>query len=149
MDLGCYPVHWCRALLGEEPEVVEATAPIDPDGYDEEMRATLAFPSGVNARIECAMSPGWQYHARFTIEGERGTLLAENSLLPQLGHSILATIDGVRHQYTIGGGTTFDYQLAAIVSALNGGTPLPTEGADPVGNMTTIDAIYAKASVRR
>ena len=65
MDLGCYPVHWCRSLLGEEPEVVEASAVIDADGYDEEMRATLAFPSGVNARIECAMSPGWQYHARF------------------------------------------------------------------------------------
>ena len=149
MDLGCYPVHWCRSLLGEEPEVVEATAAIDPAGYDEEMRATLAFPSGVNARIECVMSPGWQYHARFTIEGERGTLVAENSLLPQLGHSIRETIDGVLHRYAIGGGTTFDHQLAAVVGALKDGTPLPTEGADPIGNMTTIDAIYARAGVCR
>ena len=149
MDLGCYPVHWCRSLLGEEPEVVAARAVIDPGGYDEEMRATLAFPSGVNARIECVMSPGWQYHARFTIEGERGTLVAENSLLPHLGHSIRETVDGVLRQYTIGGATTFDYQLAAVVGALKDGTPLPTEGADPIGNMTTIDAIYAKADVRR
>jgi predicted dehydrogenase len=149
MDLGCYPVHWCRSLLGEEPEVADASAAIDPDGYDEEMRATLEFPSGANARIECLMSPGWQYHARFTIEGERGTLVAENCLLPQLGHSILETIDGLLRQYTIGGATTFDYQVAAVVSALRDGAPLPTEGADPIGNMTTIDAIYAKAHVRR
>jgi predicted dehydrogenase len=149
MDLGCYPVHWCRSLLGEEPEVVEASAVIDPEGYDEEMRAMLKFPSGADARIECLMSPGWQYHARFTIEGERGTLVAENTLLPQRGHSILETIDGVSHQYTIGGGTTFDHQLQAVVWALRDGTPLPTEGADPIGNMTTIDAIYAKAEIRR
>jgi predicted dehydrogenase len=149
MDLGCYPVHWCRSLLGEEPDVVEASAMIDPGGYDEEMRATLKFPSGVSARIECLMSPDWQYHARFTIEGERGRLIAENSLLPHRGHSILETIDGVFRQYTIGGETTFDHQLAAVVKALEEGTPLPTEGVDPIGNMMTIDAIYAKAGVRR
>lgn len=148
MDLGCYPVHWCRSLLGEEPEVVEASAMFEPDGYDEEMRATLIFPSGVEARIECLMTPGWHYHALFKIEGERGTLVAENSLLPHLGHSILERIDGGFRQYTIGGGTTFDYQLAAIVAALKDGTHLPTEGADPIGNMTTIDAVYAKAAVQ-
>jgi predicted dehydrogenase len=95
------------------------------------------------------MAPGWQYHARFTIEGARGRLVAENSLLPHLGHSIQESIDGVFHQYTIGGATTFDYQLAAVVKALRDGTPLPTEGADPIGNMTTIDSIYAKAGMRR
>lgn len=149
MDLGCYPVHWCRSLLGEEPEIVSASAVIDADGYDEEIAATLRFPSGVEADIESKMSEGFRYHARFEIEGDRGNILAENSLLPQLGHSILETVDGVLRQYTIGGGTTFDYQLDAIVKAIADGSPLPTEGNDPVGNMATIDAIYTRAGVTR
>ncbi|MDB5621919.1 MAG: Oxidoreductase domain protein [Devosia sp.] len=145
MDLGCYPVHWCRSLVQEEPVITQASAVRDPDGYDEEIEATLQFPSGISAHIASRMSQGWHYHARLEIQGDRGTLMVENSLLPQLGHSIRATIDGVFRQYTIGGGTTFDYQLEALVAALRNATPLPTEGAGPLGNMAAIDAIYAAA----
>ena len=149
MDLGCYPVHWCRSLLRAEPQVVEADALLDANGCDEEIRATLSFGNGTVAQIESRMTPTWQYHARFIMEGERGSVVAENSLLPHRGHSIVETIDGVMRQYTIGGGTTFDFQLAAFVEAMETGAALPTEGADPVGNMRTIDAIYAKARVDR
>jgi predicted dehydrogenase len=149
MDLGCYPVHWCRSLAGQEPTVTQAKAVRDADGYDEEIEATLQFPSGITGHVASRMSEGWHYYARFEIKGERGTLAIENSLLPHLGHSIRADIDGVLHQYTVGGQTTFDYQLEALVTALRDGSPLPTEGDGPVGNMATIDAIYAKAGVRR
>jgi predicted dehydrogenase len=149
MDLGCYPVHWCRSLMQAEPEVTTASATLTENGCDEEIRATLTFPSGTTARIEALMTPDWRYHARFVIEGERGTVTAENSLLPHLGHSIIAQLDGAMRQYTIGGGTTFDFQLEAFLAALADGTPLPTEGADSLGNMRTIDAIYAKAGVNR
>lgn len=149
MDLGCYPVHWCRSLLGEEPEVVGAEALLTADGYDEEMRATLRFPSGVEAAIETLMTPGWSYYARFTITGDRGSVTAENSLLPHRGHSIVENIDGVLRQHTIAGNTTFDYQLDAFLNALASGETLPTEGPDPIGNMRTIDAIYATAGVKR
>lgn len=149
MDLGCYPVHWCRSLLGEEPAVLDATAVRDPDGYDEEMTATLRFPSGVDTQIECRMSSGWRYHARFEIVAERGSIIVDNSLLPHMGHHIIETIAGVANQYTIGGKTTFDHQLAAVIEALATGESLPTEGADCVGNMATIDAIYARAGFQR
>jgi predicted dehydrogenase len=149
MDLGCYPIHWCRSLMRAEPEVTTASAILTGDGCDEEIRATLTFPSGTTARIEALMTPDWRYHARFVIEGERGTVTAENSLLPHLGHSIITQLDGAMRQYTIGGGTTFDFQLEAFLTAVADGTPLPTEGADSLGNMRTIDAVYAKAGVNR
>lgn len=145
MDLGCYPVHWTRSLLGEEPRVVQAKALKSDEGYDEEMTARLIFNSGIEAEIECKMSSGWQYHARLEIIGSRGSLKAENSLLPHLGHSILSEIDGTFRQYTIAGQTTFDHQLEAITRSFSDGTQLPTEGNDPVGNMATIDAIYEHA----
>jgi len=46
-----------------------------------------------------------------------------------------------------GGRTTFDHQLEAFVNALASGEPLPTEGADPVANMDTIDALYRAAGL--
>ncbi|KSV71998.1 hypothetical protein N182_30015 [Sinorhizobium sp. GL2] len=149
MDLGCYPVHWCRSLLGEEPEITRAEALLSSDGYDEEIRATLRFRSGVEATIEALMTPGWTYYARFTIVGDRGTIVAENSLLPHRGHSIIENIDGVFRQHTIAGNTTFDHQLDAFLNALASGEILPTEGPDPIGNMGTIDAIYAQAGVKK
>ena len=149
MDLGCYPVHWCRSLLRTEPTIIAAKALWDKGGCEEEVEATLAFPSGAVATIETKMTAGWSYHARFVVEGERGSVVAENSLLPHLGHSIVARLDGTLRQYTLAGDTTFDYQLAAFLEALENGTPLPTEGADPVGNMAAIDAIYSHLSAQR
>ena len=50
---------------------------------------------------------------------------------------------------TVGGQETYDHQLTAVIDALATGSPLPTEGDDPVGNMLAIDAIYASAGVSR
>ncbi len=148
-EFGCYPVHWCRSLVGEEPEVVSAEATLTKDGVDEDTTALLRFPSGVLAEIEARMSPGWNMYARLYIEGDRGSVEAINSLLPHRGHSIIERIDGGLREHTLAGGTTFDYQLAMLVEALTNGRPLPTEGADPIDNMATIDAIYAAAGIGR
>lgn len=147
MDLGCYPVHWCRALMREEPEVLSALAAVTASGVDEEIRAQLRFPSGILAEIEASMSPGWDMHARFHVEGERGSVDLINSLLPHRGHSIVERIDGTLREHTIAGGTTFDYQMAKVIEVLATGVPAETEGADPIGNMATIDDIYAAAGL--
>lgn len=149
MDLGCYPVHWCRLLAGQEPEVLQAVALPDPSGYDEEISATLQFPSGIVGCIESKMSEGWHYHSRLVVTGETGTMTVDNSLLPHLGHSIRFENERGFSQYTIGGNTTFDYQMEALVNGLVGHRPLLTEGADTIGNMATIDAIYASAGIER
>ncbi|HZA91335.1 MAG TPA: Gfo/Idh/MocA family oxidoreductase [Gemmatimonadales bacterium] len=148
-EFGCYPVHWCRSLVREEPEVISAEATLTEDGVDEDATALLRFPSGVLAEIEARMSPGWTMYARFHIVGDRGSVEAINSLLPHRGHSIIERIDGGLREHTLAGGTTFDYQLAMLVEAVTSGRPVPTEGADPIGNMAIIDAIYAAAGIGR
>jgi predicted dehydrogenase len=148
-EFGCYPVHWCRSLVGKEPEVISAEATVTKDGVDEDMTALLRFPSGVLAEIEARMSPGWDMYARFHIEGQHGSVEAINSLLPHRGHSIVERINGGLREHTLAGGTTFDYQLAMLVEAVASERPVATEGADPIGNMATIDAIYAAAGIGR
>jgi predicted dehydrogenase len=90
-EFGCYPVHWCRSLVREEPEVVSAEVTLTEGGVDEDATALLRFPSGVLAEIEARMSPGWDMHARLRIEGDRGSVEATNNLLPHRGHSIVGT----------------------------------------------------------
>lgn len=147
MDLGCYPLHWCRSLVNEEPEIISAAAVVTASGVDEEITARLAFPCGVEAEIEARMSPGWHMHARFEIEAERGSVVLVNSLLPHRGHSVIERLDGRLKEHTVAGGTTFDYQLDMVVRAITEGGPVPTEGSGPVGNMTAIDAVYAAAGM--
>jgi predicted dehydrogenase len=148
-EFGCYPVHWCRSIVREEPEVISAEAVLTKDGVDEDMTALLRFPFGALAEVEARMSPGWDMYARFHVRGDRGLVEVINSLLPHRGHSIVERIDGGMREHTLAGGTTFDYQLAMLVDAVTSGRPVPTEGADPIGNMTTIDAIYAAAGIGR
>jgi predicted dehydrogenase len=149
MDLGCYPVHWLRSLLGEEPDVVEAGYRPNQMGADEIVRASLRFPSGVRGRVLASMAADEVFDASIAARGTRGTLEIDNLVLPHNGHSARLTIGGLLRTFTVGGDETYDYQLQAVVAALAGGPALPTEADDFVANMTTIDAIYSAAGLVR
>ncbi len=53
MDLGCYPVHTLRAVLGGEPKVLSAECVLE-HGVDVSTRAALDF-AGVAATLSCSM----------------------------------------------------------------------------------------------
>ena len=146
MDLGCYPLHEVRNFMGEKPELLAASATKTKSGVDESVTASLKFPSGVSAEISTNMAKGEIYNADFVIEGEKGRMFLRNPILPHRGHSVVEEFAGEpKREFTLAAGTTYDYQLAAIVEAIAKGTPLPTENDDAIENMEMIDAIYAKA----
>jgi predicted dehydrogenase len=149
MDLGCYPVHWVRFFVGEEPVVVSATSSPNELGADETIEASLRFPSGVDGNIFASMVDTLPFSATLVVTGSRGTLDVTNPVLPHNGHSVRITTDGIMRTLTIGGDETYDYQLAAVIGAILEGDGLPTESADFVANMRAMDAIYAAAGVRR
>jgi len=143
MDLGCYPLHALRTLIGEEPRVEAARGKFE-DGVDVEMSAELAFPGGARGEIACAMiAPA--FTASLAIEGERGRLDIVNFLAPQIGCQFTTTIDGETVTRPTDGPTTYEAQLIHLAQLLRGETPQLTGGADAVGNMAAIDAIYAVA----
>jgi predicted dehydrogenase len=145
MDLGCYPVHWVRALAREEPTVVEASGRPNPLGTDESISAVLAFPSGIRATVTASMAKGLPLSSTLVIQGELGTLEVNNLVFPSNGHSMKETIAGLDRQSTVAGAATYDHQLDAVVRALESGNPVLTEGDDIIGNMAAIDAIYRAA----
>lgn len=143
MDLGCYPLHALRTLIGEEPRIEAASGKFE-DGVDVEMAAELAFPGGVKGDIACAMiAPA--FSANLAIEGERGRLDITNFMAPQMGCQFTTTIDGQTVTRPTDGPTTYQAQLIHLAQLLKGETAQLTGGADAVGNMAAIDAIYAVA----
>lgn len=146
MDLGSYNVRYARSLIGEEPEVVSASATRTQTDVDEGIEAQVRFPSGVTGRLECSMSGDNDLTWFFTLAGEKGTLTYNSPCKPHHGHSIVERIAGEPYRvHTVAGNTTYDYQLEAVVNGLASGQALVSEGDDIVNNMAAIDAIYAAA----
>ena len=149
MDLGCYPVHWVRLLAGEEPDIVVAASGTKTQlGVDESIIATLRFPSGIFADVTCGMAKGTPFKALITIQCDNGSVELENPVLAHRGHCLRERLNGGFTQHTMAGGTTFDFQLQALVDVLDGKRKSLNGGADAIGNMAAIDAIYEKAGFR-
>lgn len=144
MDLGCYPVHWLRTVMCEEPAVLQASATPNPLGVDETIEATMRFPSGATGRISASMAIEG-FAASLVVKGTAGSVEINNPLHPHYGHSVQLTVDGVTSTATVDGQATYDYQLDALVTAIARGEDAPTSGADIIGNMAVIDAIYEAA----
>jgi predicted dehydrogenase len=149
MDLGCYPVHWLRALMAAEPEVLDATATVNELGADLSMDASLRFASGATARMTCSMVEGAESNSSLDVVGTLATLHVDNLVFPSKGHTISETHDGITRNRTVAGLETYDHQLAALIEGLASGERLLTEGADSVAQMQAIDSIYAAAGFDR
>lgn len=149
---GCYAVDWMRAFTMEEPTVSSASAELNPLGADAAIDAELCFPSGIRGILEVTMAPGRSIRPgnRLTIAGDRGTVTFENLIAPHAGHSVRLRIgDEPGRAFTVAGAESYDYQLTAVVDALETGRSLPSEGEALTLGMAAIDAIYRAAGVTR
>ena len=71
-----------------------------------------------------------------------------NPLSPHTGHEIILDAGGETTSETIDGNSTYWHQLEAVVDVIPGRAEAMTGGADAVGNMRAIDAIYRAAGMR-
>jgi predicted dehydrogenase len=144
MDLGCYPLHALRTLIGGEPQIIGARGQY-VGGVDAEMSASLRFPGDVEAQIACSMVTP-EVSVRLTLAGQSGSLSIVNFIAPQYGSSFTTTIDGVITEESVEGAATYEAQLEHLRAVmLDGAAPL-TGGQDAIANMVAIDAIYQAAN---
>ncbi|MGP1354473.1 MAG: Gfo/Idh/MocA family protein [Parasphingopyxis sp.] len=149
MDLGCYPAHWLRTVIGEEPRVTQAEALLSETGVDLSLTADLAFPSGVTGSLACSMDMDCSFAARLSIEGTAGRIDFTNPLAPHMGHEIRIETGCRERTESIDGESTYWHQLDHVAAVLTGTADPQTGGADAVANMALIDALYDAAGVAR
>ena len=146
MDLGCYPAHALRSVIGREPRVLGASCLMELE-VDVTTRAELEF-GAIPATLTCSMKPQ-RFGATLKLRGEKGVMEVANYLAPQLGCRFTVTIDEVVREEPTVGPATYVAQLAELGDVLlRDKRPLVTN-ADSLGNMVLIDAIYAAAGVNR
>ena len=143
-DVGCYPIALARFITGQEPLSVTAQAHWSESGIDDLTVATLEFPDGVLAHINCAFTlPLRRY---YEISGANGTLTVNYAYNPigdrpnkiyHYGHDfeLLDTVDlGALDSYTL---MIQDFNIAVLE---DGDLAFPPE--DAIANMRVIDAIF-------
>ncbi len=148
MDMGCYPLHWCRTAARIEPEVLHAEAHEAPAGIDVSMTAELRFPGEVRCRVHCSMAADVGFQAFLQVTGSEGELRADNPLAPHFGNRLRVRIGEKETSQMVEGRTTYDHQLEAFAAAVLDGEQQPTGGQDGVANMRVIDAIYRAAGMQ-
>jgi xylose dehydrogenase (NAD/NADP) len=146
-DVGCYPIALARYITGHEPLAVTAQAHWGDSGVDDLMVATMEFPGGVLAHINCGFTlPLRRY---YEVVGTAGSLYVNQAYNPQgdapgevrrYGEDC-ALVETIRlealNSYTL----MIDDFNAAILEDRD---PLfPAE--DAILNMRVIDAIFRAA----
>ena len=143
MDLGVYPLSWCRGVAGAEPEVRQAHMRME-DGVDAAVAADLLFPDGLTAEIHASMVTSTR-HALLVVTGDDGRLEAQNPLSPQLGHKLIVETRAGRRTEELPGPSSYAAQLDAVVRHVRDGAAWPLPADDPVKSMAAIDAVRRAA----
>ncbi|HEX6843668.1 MAG TPA: Gfo/Idh/MocA family oxidoreductase [Actinomycetota bacterium] len=150
-DVGCYNVNLSRMLFGGEPNRVQATIERDPvGGTDVVTSAILDFDGGV-ATFTCSTRA--ETDQRVHVYGTEGRISIgiPFNIPPDLPTEVFVTAGGdppvapstevlafpPSDQYTV--------QAEAFAASVLDGVPLPTPIEDALGNLRTIEAIFAAA----
>lgn len=147
MDLGCYPVHLLRSVLGSEPTVVSATHRPAPDPrVDEALTAKLVFGDVAATVTSSLLEEVTEQSAIFT--GSDGTLRVDGFVHPQNGNQLVLETAAGRKEFTAPTSpTSYEAQLAAFVAAIRHGGPILTGPEDSVATMRVLDAMYLAAGL--
>jgi predicted dehydrogenase len=135
-----------RRLASAEPETISVHAEPNPLGADHTSIVSIHFTNGISGEIVASWTSG--PGRMLTIELEGARLEVDGLIAPHGGHSLSLQEPGsVSRVRTVGGFTSYDYQLGALVAAVRDGEPMPTSGEDLAANAEALDLIYREMSV--
>ena len=147
MDIGCYPISWVRHITGLEPVQLSATAEVGPPNVDVMLKTQMELPGGIKATTSGDMRAETKFQAYLRVEGTRGYMHLINPLVPQIGHTLRVSVDGVLREESRDRRSTYGYQLDAFLAAVNHGEPVATDARDAVAQMKVIDLAYTAAGL--
>jgi D-xylose 1-dehydrogenase (NADP+, D-xylono-1,5-lactone-forming) len=142
-DVGCYPVSYARLLTGTEPISVTAQAVCDAGGIDTAMAATLLFPGGVVAAIDC----GFSAHFRTSIEvaGSDAVMTIDTPFKPGAAAEIRLARGDLQETIAVAGESLYLGEVQDLEAAVLDGRPPRVTLADSRGTVAALLAIHEAA----
>lgn len=146
-DLGFYPLHLARTLLGCEPDSAMCEEIVwEKPGVDLVLRVNMPF-GGASVVLEAGMRLDCAASAEAVISGEKGVLRISNFVAPHMkGMLRLENSAGV-HEEAADPRATFSFQMESVTDALRSGASALTEGDDITRQMRAMDLAYQAACV--
>lgn len=150
MDLGVYPLTLVKFLFGDlELQSAEAK---DIDGVDYFLQGCFRTEGGAPVTIvtqmdeAAASGPGTEEQI-LTVKGTEGTLTLDTFVHPQNGGELRVTTPSGSRVSHAEGLSSYSLMLGALVQAIEGGVPVPTDPEAAVDIMKDIDALYRLAGL--
>jgi xylose dehydrogenase (NAD/NADP) len=142
-DVGCYPVSYARLLTGEEPVSVSAQVVRHETGIDLSAAATLLFPRGVIASIDCGF--GAHFRTSMEVAGVDAVMRIDTPFKPGAEAEIRLTRGDRQETVTVAGEPLYLGEIEDLEAAVLDGRPPRVSLADTRGNVATLAAIHAAA----
>ena len=142
-DVGCYGVNTARLFARSEPNAIRAVAHFGPTGVDMSLAATLGFPGGILAQVDCSFEQ--PFRCAYELVGETGRIEVPDAYLPPDRPTAIHHGPNGREEWTFNGTNQYAAMVDAFTEAVatlgKGGLP----GEDGLDQMLAIDAIQAAA----
>jgi len=151
MDIGCYSIHLSRMLLDSEPTAIKASVRRDPaSGVDIYTAGVLEFGDQIST-FACSIRA--EDDQRVNIYGTTGRVSIEIpfNIPPDRATRIAVTVGG---DPPVAPGTQtiefdpvdqYTLQAEAFVAAVLDDADLPDAGSDALGNIRTVERVFAAA----
>jgi len=152
-DVGTYGLSAARLFAGAEPETVRAVARFGETGVDLSLSASLAFPGGVLAAIDCSFEQ--PFRCTYELVGTLGSIEVPDAFLPPdsptarlLGRGSAPDAPpsvNTPRLLTFDGTDQYAEMVDAFGAAVFEGNRLPDPAEDGLAQMRGLDAILNAA----
>lgn len=150
MDVGCYPLNFCRAIFGRGPQSVAARVDVPEDSEVERtVGAVLDFGEGRLGIIDCSFELPWHQFAE--VVGDEGRLILPFPFTPQRGRETTARIERANETIERRFAPVDHYQLEVehVADCIRSGQPLHLPPEDALEQAAAVEAIYHAAGYHR
>jgi D-xylose 1-dehydrogenase (NADP+, D-xylono-1,5-lactone-forming) len=145
MDVGCYPVNFCRAVYGHPPVAVAARVYVPEDGEVERFtNAVLDFGKGGFGLIDSSFELPTRQVAE--IIGETGTITIPVPWTPGNVHTeVIVALEGQTIHQRVSAVDQYRLEVEHFGACVRSGTQPSLSLEESIENLATIEAIYQSA----
>ena len=145
MDVGCYPVNFCRAVFGHPPSVVTARVYKPDDGQVElTTNAVLDFGDGRFGLIDSSFDLPTRQVAE--IHGENGSICIPLPFTPgEVEVEVILSLEGQTIHQHIARVDQYRLEVEHFGACVRSGTQPVFDLTETLENLATLEAIYRSA----